>query len=74
MCNRIPVPVLESPSVELLCSELIVRKEKWIVYIIYRPPESSNIDLFFSDLSTTSNSALEIYDNVFARGTSLLIP
>ena len=66
VCNR--VPVLETPSLELLCSELIVSKKKWIVYSIYRPPESNNIDSFFNDLSTTLNSALDKYDNVIVMG------
>ena len=44
VCNL--VPVLETPSLEVLCSELTVSKMKWIVFSIYRPPESSNIDAF----------------------------
>ena len=66
VCNR--VPALETPSLELLCSELIVNKKKWIVYCIYRPPDCGNIDSFFSDLSTTLNSALDKYDNVIVMG------
>ena len=59
VCNR--VPVLETPSQKILCSELIVTKKKWIVYSIYRPPESSNIDAFFEDLSIVLNCALDKY-------------
>ena len=66
ICNR--VPILETPSLELLCSELIVNKKKWIVYSIYRPPDSSNMDAFFSDLSITLNSALDKYDNIIVMG------
>ena len=61
-------PSLETPSLVLLCSELIVNEKKWIVYCIYRPPDCGNIDSFFSDLSTTLNSALDKYDNVIVMG------
>ena len=66
VCNR--VPILETRSLELLCSELVVNKKKWIVYSIYRPPESSNIDAFFTDLSITLNSALDKYENIIVMG------
>ena len=66
VCNR--VPILETRSLELLCSELVVNKKKWIVYSIYRPPESSNIDAFFTDLSITLNSALDKYENIILMG------
>ena len=66
VCNR--VPTLETRSLELLCSEMIVNKKKWIVYSIYRPPESNNIDAFFSDLSITLNSALDKYENIIVMG------
>ena len=62
VCNR--VPILETRSLELLCSELVVNKKKWIVYSIYRPPDSSNIDAFFTDLSIKLNSALDKYENI----------
>ena len=44
VCNR--VQILETHSLEILCFELIVSKKKWIVYSLYRPTESSNIDAF----------------------------
>ena len=62
VCNR--VPVLETPSLELLCSELIASKKKWIVYSICRTPDFNNTDSFFKDLSTTLNSAIDKYDDV----------
>ena len=36
ICNRLPN--FEVPSLELLCSELVVAKKKWIIYSIYHPP------------------------------------
>ena len=44
ICNRLPN--FEVPSLELLCSELVVAKKKWIIYSIYRPPNAS-IETFF---------------------------
>ena len=65
ICNR--VPSFEVPSLELLCSELVVAKKKWIIYSIYRPP-NVNIATFFSDLSTSLNRALDRYDNIILMG------
>eukprot|EP00794_Sanderia_malayensis_P003824 gene3824-4356_t len=66
VCNR--VPSFEVSSLELICSELTVNKKKWIIYSIYRPPERSNLDSFFSALSLSLNSALDKYDNVILMG------
>ena len=66
VCNRIPS--LEPQSLEIICSELVVNKTKWIIYSLYRPPEISNIDLFFENLSTSLNNALDKYGNVILMG------
>ena len=66
VCNR--VPVVKSPSLELLRSELIVSIKKWIVYSRYRPPDSSNIDAFFKDISISLNSAFDKYKNAIVMG------
>ena len=65
ICNRLPN--FEVPSLELLCSELVVAKKKWIIYSIYRPP-NANIETVFSDLSTSLNRALDRYDNIIVMG------
>ena len=44
ICNRLPK--FEVSSLELVCSELVVAKKKWIIYSIYRPP-NANIETFF---------------------------
>ena len=54
-------------SLELLCSELIVCKKKWIIFSVYRPPDS-NLDGFFANLSVSLNQALDRYDNVIVMG------
>ena len=65
ICNR--VPTFEVSSLELLCSELVVTKKKWIIYSVYRPP-NCNLDIFFSHLSTSLNRALDKYDNTIIMG------
>ena len=65
ICNR--MTAFEVPSLELLCSELTVAKKKWIIYSIYRPP-NSNIETFLSDLFSSVNRALDSYDNIIIMG------
>ena len=65
ICNR--QTLYESTSLELLCSELIVCKKKWIIFSVYRPPDS-NQDAFFANLSDSLDQALDRYDNVIVMG------
>ena len=65
VCNRLTL--YETNSLELLCSELIVCKKKWIIFSVYRPPDS-NLDSFFATLSVSLNQALDRYDNVILMG------
>ena len=65
ICNR--VPSFEVSSLELLCSELVVTKKKWIIYSVYRPP-NFDIETFLSSLSTSINRALDKYDNIIIMG------
>ena len=44
VCNRLTL--YETNSLELLCSELMVCMKKWIIFSVYRPPDS-NLDSFF---------------------------
>ena len=46
---------------------LTVAKKKWIIYSIYRPP-NSNIETFLSDLFSAVNRALDSYDNIIIMG------
>ena len=66
VCNR--VPAFESLNNELICPDLLVCKKKWIIFSIYRPPEASNLELFFRELSFSLNSALDKYENVIIMG------
>ena len=65
VCNRLTL--YETTSLELLCSELIVCKKKWIIFSVFRPPDS-NLDGFFANLSVSLNQALDRYDNVIVMG------
>ena len=65
VCNRLTL--YETTSLELLCSELIVCKKKWIIFGVYRPLDS-NLDDFFANLSVSLNQALDRYDNVIVMG------
>ena len=48
----------ENPEIECICSELMVCKKRWVVFSVYRPPEASNMELFFRKLSSSLYSAL----------------
>ena len=66
VCNR--VSTFENPAIECICSDLMVCKKRWIVFSANRPPESSNLELFFRELSFSLNSALDRYDNIIIMG------
>ncbi len=65
ICNRLPI--YERSSLELICSEFLINKKKWIIFAIYRPPDA-NIDAFFKELSISLNAALDKFDNVVIMG------
>ena len=66
VCNR--ASVLESHAIEIICSDLMVSKKRWVIFSIYRPPDASNLELFFRELSSSLNLALKKYDNVIIMG------
>ena len=66
VCSR--VPIFEVSTLELICSELTVKKKTWIIYSIYLPPEPRDLDSFFSALSISLNSALDKRDNAILTG------
>ena len=37
----------ETKNSEVICSELTISKRKWIIFTVYRPPNSSNLTEFF---------------------------
>ena len=66
VCNR--VSTLENPTIECIYSDLMVCKKRWVIVSIYRPPEASNLELFFKEMSSSLNSALDKYENVIIMG------
>ena len=66
VCNRITA--YETQNVESICSELTISKKRWMIFAVYRPPDSANLNSFFTELSTSANLALEKYDNIIVLG------
>ena len=58
----------EPKEIECICSELTISKQKWICYSIYRPPENSNVNLFFEKLSNSLGKANKSYENFIIMG------
>ena len=61
------VPCFESPTIELICSELTICKKKWVVFSFYRPPDS-NLEPFFRKIFKSVNVALNKYNNIIIIG------
>ena len=53
---------------EIICSQLTIRNEKWIIVSAYRPPLYSNLINFFKDLENILNQALSKCDNIIVMG------
>ena len=66
ICNR--VPTLESKYLEMICTELNVNEKKWAIFAVYRPPVPSNVTVFFQELSSCIDMALDKYENVIIIG------
>ena len=58
----------EGKNNEIICSVLTVSKIKWIVFTIYRPPYSSNIVDFFSELEHLVEQAFLKCSNIIIMG------
>ena len=46
VCNRITA--YETQNVESICSELIISKKRWMIFAVYRPPDSANLNSFLT--------------------------
>ena len=58
----------ESKYSKCLCFELTFTNKKWIFFIIYRQPESSNLSTFFEKLTTSLSKAILKYENLLIMG------
>ena len=59
---------MEPNNLECICSELTIFSKKWICIIIYRPPNTQNIDHFFNELSDSLSKPNESYKNFIFMG------
>ena len=57
VCNRITA--YETQNDESICSELIIGKKGWMIFAVYCPPDSANLNSFFNELSNSVNFALD---------------
>ena len=58
------IPECTSDKIECICSEFIISKNKWICFSIYRPPVSSNLTVFFEELTKVLSKAVLKYENI----------
>ena len=58
---------LESKLIEISSVEITVKKRKWMVHIVYRPP-SSDLALFFNELSKVLDHSFGKYENLLILG------
>ena len=62
----------ELKSIECICSEQIIAKQKWICLSIYWPPEYSNLSTLFDEITTTLSKPLLKYENIILMGDFIL--
>ena len=54
-------------DIEIICTELNIRKQKWLIIGIYHPP-NQNEDYFLSELGKVVDLYLQNYENVLIMG------
>ena len=59
---------LEGKTSEIICLELTISKKKWCVTFAYRPPQTNNKKLFFSELNISLNLITNKYENILLMG------
>ena len=60
-------------DVEILCVEINLKKQKWLIIGIYNPPNMNN-DYFFEYLSNTIDLCMKKYNNIVIMGDFNLEP
>ena len=53
---------------ETIASEFTISKKKWFCLSVYRPPTSTNLDIFFEELKNSLSKAVNEYDNLIVMG------
>ena len=59
---------LETVESETICLELTISNKKWFLMFVYRPPNESNKEVFFKEITNSLDKAINKYDNVFVAG------
>ena len=59
---------LETNLSETICTEITISKKRWFCMSVYRPPSSSNIDTFFTELTISLSKAVNKFDNLIIMG------
>ena len=57
----------ESSNIQMICTELIISKRKWVIFSVYRPPKTK-LDLFFAELNKSVDKATRTYENFVVMG------
>ena len=58
----------EPKSNECICSEITFSKKKWVIFIIFRPPNGENLTDFFEEMTTALTKAMSNHENVIVVG------
>ena len=58
----------ETKFSETIASEFTISKKKWFCLSVFRPPTSTNLDLFFEELTNSLSKAVNKYDNLIVMG------
>ena len=58
----------ESKVSETITSEFTISKKKWFCLSVYRPPTSTNLDIFFKELINSLRKAVNKYDDLIVMG------
>ena len=59
---------LETIKSETICIEIVIAKIKWCILFIYRPPDRTNKNVFFQEVTDTLNNIVKHYDHVMLVG------
>ena len=60
--------IFQTKESESIFSEITIKNIKWLVVSIYRPPNDSNMNMFFEEMSPSLDMALKKYENCINMG------
>ena len=62
------IPEYISDKVKCICSEFTISKSKWTCFSIYWAPVSSNLTIFFEELTKVLSKAVLKHGNIILMG------